>query len=266
VSISYTVLVRIAPFLTFLLAAHAIACGETSTRRDSGVVATDAEGGAHGADDDSGAGQPCQDPASSVPDVAPFVPPMLNTLGSFQVTFQNRCATTVWPAWAPSGGLDNSVIDTQLWLPMSPASDRTVTVYGGVREIGFWGRTACSFDQQGLGACRTGDCGRFICAHTVDNFPTNATIFDLRRGFLGGYNVGLRVDGVACGNHQCVTDLGTCGAASAVVDSCGGAIACSDACSDAAAECCRQSGSRCNVEQTDHDTDGTDDLVVTFCP
>jgi hypothetical protein len=258
--------VRIAAFTTFLLAAQAIACGGTSTRRDSGVGATDAGGGAHGAEPDAGTGQPCPDPASSIPDVAPFVPPALNALGSFQVTFQNRCTTTVWPAWAPSGGLDNSVIDTQLWLPMLPASDRTVTVYGGVRELGFWGRTACKFDQEGVGACQTGDCGRFICAHAVDNFPANATIFDLGRGFLGGYNLGLRVDGVTCGKHECITDLGTCGAASAVVDSCGGAIACRDACSEAAPECCRQSRSRCNAEQTDHDPDGTNDLVLTFCP
>ena len=265
-SLSYTAGVRVAPFVTFLLTLQAAACGEVSKRRGSDGAAVDAAAGAGGAEVDSGAAQACPDPESSVPDVAPFVPPALNALGSFQVTFRNLCATTVWPAWAPSGGLDNSVIDTQLWLPMLPASDRAATVYGGVREIGFWGRTACDFDQAGLGACLTGDCGGFICAHTVDNFPTNATVFDLRRGFLGGYNVGLRVDGVACGKHQCVTDLATCGAASAVVDSCGGAIACSDACSEAAPECCRQSGSRCNVEQTDHDTDGADDLVLTFCP
>ena len=208
----------------------------------------------------------CPEPASSVPDLAPFVPPPLNALGSFQVTFQNRCVVTVWPAWGTSSGLDNTVVDTQIWFPMLPGTDRTVTVYGGLRDIGLWGRTACSFDQEGLGACQTGDCGGFKCPTRVGSFPASATVFDLMLGFFGGYNVGLQVDGMACGRHECVADLGTCGGASAVVDSCGGTVACRDACSEAAPECCRDARSACSEEQTDHDTEGTDDLVVTFCP
>lgn len=191
----------------------------------------------------------------------PFVPPPTNSLGSFQVTFRNRCATTVWPAWGKSGGLENGVIDTQIWLPMSPQSERTITVYGGLRALFFWGRTGCSFDEAGVGSCATGDCGGFDCQGGI---PTNATVFDLERGFLGEYNVGLRVDGVACGTHECVADLAACAPASTVEDSCGGTIACRDACSDAASECCRQAESRCNPEQTD-DTDH-DALVMTFCP
>jgi hypothetical protein len=256
--------VRAASFVAFPLTFLAIACGGTSKRPDAGVGALDAGDGGRGAEVDSGAGAVCPDPESSVPELAPFVPPPMDGLGSFQVTFQNRCAVTVWPAWGRGTGLDNSAIDPQLFLPMLPASDRTLIVYGGVRQLAFWGRTGCSFDQDGQGDCATGDCSGFAC-HPLNHFPENATVFDLVRGFLGGYNVGLRAEGVACGSHECVTDLRTCGAASTVVDSCGGAIACSDACSEAAPECCRWAGSECSKEQTDHDSDN-DDLVLTFCP
>jgi hypothetical protein len=148
---------------------------------------------------------------------------------------------------------------------MSPASDRTVTVYGGVREIGLWGRTACSFDQAGKGACDTGECGGFVCPIIVNQFPASATIFVLDRGFLGGYNVGLRVEGVACGSHQCVTDVRACPAASVVKNSCGSPIACKDICGDAAAQCCSRPGSGCSSTGPS-DGSAADDLVVTFCP
>ena len=251
-------------FVAFPLALFAVGCGGTSKTRDPGVA--HAGGGARGVEADSGTGGACPEPESSVPDVAPFVPPPLNSLGSFNVTFQNRCVATVWPAWATSSGLDNTVIDTQIWFPMSPGSDRTVTVYGGLRDIALWGRTACSFDTEGLGACQTGDCGGFKCPTLVGSFPANATVFALQMGFLGGYNLAMRVAGVACGKHDCIADLGTCGAASAVLDRCGGTIACRDACSQAAPECCAEARSRCDKEQTDRDTEATDDLVVTFCP
>jgi hypothetical protein len=157
------------------------------------------------------------------------------------------------------------VIDTQLWLPLQPASERAVTVYGGVRFIGFWGRTGCSFDQEGRGACQTGDCGGFVCPPSVNAFPKSATTFVLQRGFLEGYNVSLRVEGAACGAHECVADLGTCSPLSAVRDSCGTAIACEDTCDGDGADCCSGTPSPCDQQQFD-DTPASDDLVVTFCP
>jgi hypothetical protein len=179
------------------------------------------------------------------------------------VTFHNGCAQTVWPAWGPAGGLDNTVIDSELWLPLSPTSDRTVTAYSTVRDIGFWGRTGCSFDQAGNGTCETGDCRGFICTLEVNVFPENATVFALEQGFLDGYNMGLRVEGATCGNHECVADLRTCGDASVVKNACGATIACSDLC-DGSGPCCSQAGSGCSPSASNPLDYG--DLVVTFCP
>jgi Thaumatin family len=231
-----------------------MACGGVATR--AGGMSASAGGAGAAADG------VCAEPASEVPDAGVFQAPPIGALGAYLVTFHNRCAQTVWPAWASSGGLDNSVIDTQLWLPMSPASDRTVTVYGGVREIEFWGRTGCSFDQAGRGACQTGECGGFVCRQ----FPMNATIFELSQGFLGGYNVGLRIEGPTCGKHECVADIGTCSHAPAVQDRCGSAIACSDICGGSTAQCCSQPGSGCSSQPLSGDRPGTGDLVITFCP
>jgi hypothetical protein len=227
----------------------------------AGGAAAGAGGMPAGAD----AGDACAEPPSAVPDLAPFQPPSNPALPAFQVTFHNRCAQTVWPAYGSSGGLDSSVIDTHLWLPMSPASDRTVSVYGGVREIGFWGRTGCSFDQAGKGTCETGECGGFLCPITVNLFPASATIFVLDRGFLGGYNVALRVEGAACGSHECVADVRGCSAASLVKDSCGSTIACNDICGGSATQCCSRPGSGCSSTGPS-DGSPADDLVVTFCP
>ncbi|MEP7053261.1 MAG: thaumatin family protein [Pseudomonadota bacterium] len=173
-------LIHFVPFLCV------VACGGASTDKDPGDVS-------------AGAGGACEAPSSVVPDLPPFQAPPINALGAYHVTFHNHCAQTVWPASAPSGGLENSVVDTQLWLPLLPASARTITVYGGVREIGFWGRTGCNFDQAGNGMCETGECGGFLCPMAF-GFPASATAFDLEGGFQGGYNVGLHIEGGSCGD------------------------------------------------------------------
>jgi len=271
---SVTVLaVRVGPIQSLLPFSFVLACGGTSTHQDPGGASAGAgaisgassiSAGAGGLSGGAGvdAGGACNEPAGVVPDLAPFEPPPIGALGAYHVTFRNRCAQTVWPAYGPSGGLDESVIDTQLWLPMSPASDRTVTVYGGVREIGFWGRTGCSFDQDGKGSCETGECGGFICPFVLGNFPANATIFDLEGGFQGGYNLGLHVEGASCGSHECSANLESCGEASGVKNACGRTIACSDICSASTACCTRPGCDSGGVAQGD----ATDDLVVTFCP
>jgi len=224
--------------------------------------AANVAGGAGGVSAGAGAGGQCAEPTPVVPELPPFQAPPIGALGSFQVTFYNRCAQTVWPAYGPSGGLDESVIDTELWRPMSPASERTVTVYGGVREIGFWGRTGCSFDQDGKGTCETGDCGTFVCPFVLSRFPASATVFDLEGGFYGGYNLGLRVEGASCGSHECTANLESCDEASVMKNACGRAIACGDICA-ASTACCTQPG--CDTGGLSQG-DAADDLVVTFCP
>jgi hypothetical protein len=168
-----------------------VAAGEGGVASGVAGVSTDA-GGTGG------------QPPSDTPALPPFVPPQIGPLGAFHVTFHNRCAQTVWPAWGATGGLDNSVIDPQLWLPMAPQGDRTVVVYGGVGEIGVWGRTGCSFDRAGNGVCETGECGGFICPIRINQFPANATAFLIEQGFLSGYNLALTADGTICGKHECL--------------------------------------------------------------
>lgn len=171
----------------------------------------------------------------------------------------------VWPAYGSSGGLDNSVVDTELWLPLPATAERSVTVYGGVRELGFWGRTRCGFNSAGEGTCETGDCGGFVCAIKINQFPKDATVFVLDRGFLEGYNVPLRIEGATCGNHECAADVRSCPNASVVKDSCAEAIGCTDICSDSATGCCSTAGSACRSTGPS-DGNAEDDLVITFCP
>jgi hypothetical protein len=238
-------MLRVGQAVTFPLVVVAVACGGVSKHHD-------ATGGPPGMD----AGGACAEPDSAVPEVPPYRGAPLDGLLTFEVTFRNHCAQTVWPAWAASGGLENGVIDGELWLPLAAESDRTVTVHGGVRELGFWGRTGCRFDQAGSGSCSTGDCGGFVCAFNANQFPPSTTVFSLEAGFLKGYNLGLRVDGPTCGTHECVADLPSCPAAT--TDACGTTIACSDVCSTSA--CCDDS--RCS----DGDFRDGGDLVFTFCP
>ena len=218
-----------------------------------------------GAGGSSTGGAPCE-PTSAVPETAAFQAPEVGPLGAYQVTFANHCGQTVWPAWGSSGGLDFSVIDTKLWLPLLPASERTVTVYGGVREIGFWGRTGCSFDQAGTGACQTGECGGFVCPIKINDFPHSATVFVLDRGFLGGYNVGLRATGSVCGDHACLANVDACSPMSSVSDACGRTIACNDLCASSPAECCSGFESSCTMGHLPSGVPDVGDLVITFCP
>ncbi|MEI9940517.1 MAG: thaumatin family protein [Pseudomonadota bacterium] len=249
-------LINFVPFLCV------IACGGASTHEDPGNMSAGAGGtSTAGMSAGAGSGGACEEPLSVVPDLPPFQAPPIDALGAYHVTLHNHCGQTVWPASAPSGGLENSVIDTQLWLPLLPANDRTITVYGGVREIGFWGRTGCSFDQAGNGTCETGECGGLLCPMAF-GFPPSATAFDLEGGFQGRYNVGLRVEGGSCGDHECTANLDDCDDASVLENACGKTIACSDICSDSPT-CCARPG--CDSGGVSHGDSG-DDLVVTFCP
>ena len=217
-----------------------VACGGESTRR--------------------GTGGECPKPASETPDTPPFEPP---PLPPFELTFRNRCSQIVWPAWRSAGGLDNTVVDPQIWLPLVTGSNRTVTAYGVVRDIAFWGRTGCSFDRQGNGACETGDCGGFICP-TIGSFALgSATVFAVLSGFQDTYNVGLRVEGSTCGDHECVTHLRRCDDALSVRDACGNTIGCGYLCDSTAPSCCSSRAGGCSTPVGDTDSDG---LVITFCP
>jgi len=251
---------RAAAFLFFVLAA----CGGVSTHKEPGDSPPAGTGGAPVGAAGMSAGE-CAEPRWVVPELSSSQSPPNPTLSTFQITLRNQCSQTLWPAYGSSGGLDNSIIDSQLWLPLPATTERSVTVYGGVRELGFWGRSRCSFDRAGEGTCETGDCGGFVCPIRVNQFPESATVFILERGFLEGYNVPLRVEGTTCGSHECVAELSSCSRGPVVKDACGNAIGCRDLCSGSALQCCSKPGSGCGSTGPS-DGNGGDDLVVTFCP
>ncbi len=230
--------------------------GGSATTGGSAAFGGSSNGGA------ASAGGRCTEPSSAAPDPGPFEAPQVDSFGTYEVSFENRCEQAIWPAWGPSGGLVNSVIPPQLWSAMPPHSERKVTVYGGLRDIGFWGRTSCSFDEDGQGACATGDCGGFVCSLAVNSFPTDATVFEIAQGFSGGYNVSLRVSGEACGSHECAAELDTCPDASVVRNECSAAVACLDVCGSRP-QCCSGAPSRCAGAPS---ADASGDLVLTFCP
>jgi hypothetical protein len=195
------------------------------------------------------------------PDTAdPVAPSLMVGQGSdrqFHVTLHNRCTETIWPAMTSIGGLDQTVPDPSFWTSLWPEESRTVAFhFNSALEIGLFGRTRCSFDEQGQGACETGDCGGFTCQGPFGHVSGDATTFqfsDGEWGFRGFYNVPMRVTSPGCEARQCSFELDACPDASRVVGACGVA-ACRDVCASAP-ECCRSSS--CAVGA---------DVDITFCP
>jgi hypothetical protein len=195
------------------------------------------------------------------PDTAdPVAPPLMLSDGSshhqFQVTLHNRCTDTIWPGMSRHGGLDQTEPDPSFWTSLWPDESRTVAFhFNSALEILLFGRTRCSFDDQGQGACETGDCGGFICSGS-GNAARDATTLqfsDGEWGYLGGYNVPMLLTSPGCEARQCSFDLDACPAASRVVGACG-LTACLDVCASAP-ECCGLTG--CGVGA---------DVEITFCP
>jgi hypothetical protein len=175
---------------------------------------------------------------------------------TFQLTLHNQCTETIWPAWKRTGGLDQTAPDPSLWAPLSPGESHTVTVYYIVDlEIELWGRTRCSFDAQGQGACETGDCGAFACPIDFGGTPRDATIYDFGHGFDTGYNVPMRVTTPGCDTKECSFDLAECPEASRVAGACGVA-GCSAMCPSTSA-CCHPYSNGCSSGS---------DVDLTFCP
>jgi hypothetical protein len=241
--------------MTLCLLSLAGACGGESKQESK-----------HGDEAVPDAGSACVEPPLAVPDTPPFEPPPGQD-HTYAVTLRNGCAEAVWPAWRSAGGLDNTDIETELWLPLPSGTYRTVTAYGGVRDIGFWGRTACRFDRHGRGGCQTGDCGNLVCSATSVQYPESATVFHLFQGFSEGYNLPMLVNGEACGGHECLADLGACSEGAVVTNVCDEAIACTDTCSNSTTPCCRDLVGGCDDLHYPNDSEGkSEDLVVTFCP
>ncbi|KAF7027627.1 hypothetical protein CFC21_039658 [Triticum aestivum] len=104
---------------------------------------------------------------------------------TFYIT--NGCPYTIWPAALPIGG----------GMQLDPGKPWTLNT-GDTNATCLWARTGCSFDGNGTGTCRTGDCGGLL-ACKANGRPPN-TIAEFRLGsfssqdffdisFVEGFNV-----------------------------------------------------------------------------
>ncbi|VAH72205.1 unnamed protein product [Triticum turgidum subsp. durum] len=104
---------------------------------------------------------------------------------TFYIT--NGFPYTIWPAALPIGG----------GMQLDPGKPWTLNT-GDTNATCLWARTGCSFDGNGTGTCRTGDCGGLL-ACKANGRPPN-TIAEFRLGsfssqdffdisFVEGFNV-----------------------------------------------------------------------------
>ncbi|XP_034701755.1 thaumatin-like protein 1 [Vitis riparia] len=142
----------------------------------------------------------------------PILIPLLLTLlftSTHAATFDilNKCTYTVWAAASPGGGrrLDSG----QSW---------TITVKPGTTNARIWGRTSCTFDANGRGKCKTGDCnGLLNCqgygsppntlAEFALNQPNNLDYIDI--SLVDGFNIpmGFSPTTSACRGIQCSANI-----------------------------------------------------------
>ena len=109
-------------------------------------------------------------------------------MGESETTFTivNHCKETIWPGITSSlnfsggGGFVLKSGQSTIFT--------TADVWGGR----VWGRTGCSFDNNGHGDCQTGACGTALNCTTPGNPP--ASIADFNLGDIDYYDVSL-VDG-----------------------------------------------------------------------
>ncbi|MQM21335.1 hypothetical protein Taro_054374 [Colocasia esculenta] len=120
----------------------------------------------------------------------------------------NSCPYTVWAAAIPGGG--RQLNTGQSWI---------INVTSNTTGSRIWARTGCSFDGDGWGRCKTGDCGgKLVCnghgepPHTIAEYSlglfNNLDFFDI--SLLNGFNVPMDfgpASGGCRGTRRCVADI-----------------------------------------------------------
>ncbi|GJQ98499.1 thaumatin-like protein 1 [Tanacetum coccineum] len=129
----------------------------------------------------------------------------------------------VWPGILSSAG--STPLDST-GFELSPGESRSFQASPGWSGR-FWGRTGCSFDANGQGSCKTGDCGsnQISCNGAGAIPPATLAEFTIGSGsgtgsnpldfydvsLVDGYNLPMAIDATggtgACGSTGCVTDL-----------------------------------------------------------
>ncbi|KAH7690591.1 Thaumatin family protein, partial [Dioscorea alata] len=157
-------------------------------------------------------------------------------------TFQNKCASTVWPGTIAGAG--TSQLSTT-GFELQSGSSMSLTAPMGWHG-GFWGRTFCANDTvTGKFTCTTGDCASGdISCNGAGGIPPASLIEIKLNGFQGmdffdislvdGFNlpVSIAPTGVSsCVSSSCAFDInGICPEILQVKDGNGKVVACMSAC------------------------------------
>nr|XP_043618770.1 thaumatin-like protein [Erigeron canadensis] len=130
-------------------------------------------------------------------------------------TLQNRCNDTIWPGIQASSG------QRQLMkggLELEPLELRNLTAPKGWSGR-FWGRSGCTFNFYGEGACATGDCGNgLFCNGAAGEPPASIAEFTLDSpldfydvSLFEGFNIPISIipygDSGGCPSVRCEMDL-----------------------------------------------------------
>ncbi|XP_078181157.1 thaumatin-like protein [Carex rostrata] len=141
--------------------------------------------------------------------------------GGIQLIVVNNCAQSVWPGIQGSGGHPTPNLGG---FHLDPAEEVYFDVpFGWSGRI--WGRQGCFFDENGKGACQTGDCGGQLHCNGLGAAPP-ATMVEMTLGtqtsslhyydvsLVDGFNIPVTMlpvgGGVGCGVAGCDVDLNVC--------------------------------------------------------
>ncbi|KAK7366782.1 hypothetical protein VNO80_08779 [Phaseolus coccineus] len=123
----------------------------------------------------------------------------------FNVT--NNCNFTVWAAAVPGGG-----------ARLNPNESWSIDVANGTTGGRIWGRTNCTFDNEGRGECLTGDCdGLLVCNNTYGTPPNTLVEFALNQysnldfydiSLVEGFNIPIQLNPTYnCSSVKCAADI-----------------------------------------------------------
>jgi hypothetical protein len=104
------------------------------------------------------------------------------------VTLTNTTQQTVWAA--STGNPGYTPPDGGAWV-LAPGQTITLT-YPSIWNGRIWGRTGCSFNDDGGGSCETGDCGSGItCPNVANDIPATLAEFNMQGTGIDYYDVSL---------------------------------------------------------------------------
>ncbi|GAB7345316.1 hypothetical protein MBLNU457_3671t1 [Dothideomycetes sp. NU457] len=147
-----------------------------------------------------------------------------NGQSSVPLVVTNRCQETIYPGIVTQGGTGPSSGGFQL----TPGSSRNQTVSNNWQGR-VWGRTNCSFNNQGTAqgggsACSTGDCGGTVNCQATGQTPVTLAEFTLDGGnsqtfydisIVDGYNLPMAIVAIGSSNlpanemnPSCVASVG----------------------------------------------------------